>query len=214
MVSEDKGFYFFHSADGYEEIFSSKLLDDMTADELYGLIDATPKEYSGVVVGKKTNTAQWYMAIPIEEAESFSFSSGKSYDIIFIDSGREIEMLLEKIYTGEDGAYLLFSCYDLSLSSDFLRAQNVKIRLGSISGYRIPKEALTTLYNEKGVYILVGSAVEFRRVTVIGEGSMYYIANTYRADLEEGTASDVPYLNINDLIIMSGNDLYDGKTLD
>ena len=43
---------------------------------------------------------------------------------------------------------------------------------------------------------------------------MYYIANTRESDAAEGSISAVPYLQVNDLIITSGNDLYDGKRLD
>ena len=213
LSSTDKGFYFFHSVDGYEEIFSSAAVAELTADKLYELIESKPKEYSGAI-GKMTHTAKWYMAIPLSEAESFTFSEGATYDVTFNDSGRTIDMLLERIYVGDDGSYLLFSCYDLSLAPIFSRAQSVRIRTGAVSGYKIPAEALTTLYNERGVFILVGSRVEFRRVTVIAEGDRYYIVNTYAADSEEGTVSDIPYLNVNDLIITSGNDLYDGKSLE
>ena len=110
--------------------------------------------------------------------------------------------------------YLLFSSYDLSKISDLGRAQDVKIKLDSCAGYRIPREALNYLEGESGVYILIGSTVEFRRVTVIAERDMYYIANTRESDAEEGSVSTIPYLNVNDLIITSGNDLYDGKRID
>ena len=56
--------------------------------------------------------------------------------------------------------------------------------------------------------------MEFRRVTVIGEGNGYLIVNTYEKDYSEGLVSEIPYLKANDLIITSGNDLYDGKLLD
>ena len=103
-------------------------------------------------------------------------------------------------------------------------SQDVKINMDSTTGYRIPSDALVENGGEKGVYILVGTVVEFRRVTVIGEGNGYYIVNTYerdRAEIEADTEMDgstdkerLPYLYVNDLIITSGNDLYDGKRLD
>ena len=93
--------------------------------------------------------------------------------------------------------------------------------MSSVTGYRIPAEALTKLNGNDGVYILVGTAVEFRRVTKLSDGNGYFIVNTYEKDREEnqlgGTAnsgSEIPYLNVNDLIITSGNDLYDGKLID
>ena len=211
---DDKSFYFFYDADGYEEIFSSDVVADMSASKLDELVSASPATYDGVVVGKKAHTAKWYMAIPIDEAESYSFKEGGTYALTFTSSSRDISMLLEKVYVGDDGAYLLFSSYDLSKISDLGRAQDVKIKLASSTGYRIPREALVNVDGENGVYILVGSTVEFRRVTVIAEKGMYYIANTRESDAEEGSVSSVPYLKVNDLIITSGNDLYDGKRLD
>lgn len=210
----DHGFYYFYAADGYENILSSSALADMTADKLASLVETPPEDFGGVVVGKMAHTAKWYMTMPVSEAESYSFLEGRSYELSLTSSGRELNMLLEKIYVGEDGAYLLFSSYDLSKISDLARAQDVKIKLGSVTGYRIPREALTSLDGESGVYILVGSTVEFRRVTVIAEREMYCIANTREADAEEGSISQIPYLGVNDLIVTSGNDLYDGKRLD
>ena len=75
---------------------------------------------------------------------------------------------------------------------------------------------------EKGVYILVGTVVEFRRITKKHEGDGYYIVNTLEKEREENElnaatgniVSDTPYLNVNDLIITSGNDLYHGKLID
>ena len=211
---DDKSFYFFYEIDGYEEIFSSNAVADMSAESLNELINTSSVEYDGVVVGKKAHTAKWYMAMPVDEAESYTFLEGSTYAVTLTSSSRSINMLLEKVYVGDDGAYLLFSSYDLSKISDLGRAQDIKIKLASCTGYRIPREALVSLDGESGVYILVGSTVEFRRVTVIAEKGMYYIANTRESDADEGSVSSIPYLKVNDLIITSGNDLYDGKRLD
>ena len=66
---------------------------------------------------------------------------------------------------------------------------------------------------ENAVYILVGDRVELRRVTVKSRGNKYYIVSTFEEDAENESVSEIPYLNINDLIITSGNDLYHGKRL-
>jgi hypothetical protein len=141
---------------------------------------------------------------------------GGIYDVFFSDGADvTLDMTLERICVDENNpsdAYLLFSSYDISLTADLSRTQNVRISLGSCSGYRIPTESLHKVNNRDGVYVLVGSIVEFRRVTVIGEGYGYYIVKT--VDDASGTYVDTPYLSANDLIITSGNDLYDGKHLD
>ena len=110
--------------------------------------------------------------------------------------------------------YLLFSSFDLARISGLERHQSVRINLGSKTGYRIPAEALHTVGEDRGVYILVGNMIEFRRITIIGEGDGYYIVSTYERDFEDNLGSEIPYLYINDLIVTSGKDLYDGKLLD
>jgi hypothetical protein len=130
-------------------------------------------------------------------------------------------MTLERVlFDGEGEGYVVFSSYDLILSSELSRAQDVKVNMGSTTGYRIPSDSLVENDGESGVYILVGTVVEFRRVSVILEGNGYMIVKTYEKDRAEGEANGTldgekyPYLYVNDLIITSGNDLYDGKLLD
>ena len=145
------------------------------------------------------------------------FRIGQSYKVTFLEADREISMKLDSVRLEESGnGFLVFSSYDLELSMTLSRSQDVKINMDSTTGYRIPAESLVENDGENGVYILVGTVVEFRRVTVIGEGNGYYIVNTREKDrAENGEDGRRPeYLYVNDLIITSGNNLYDGKLLD
>lgn len=247
MSADGESFHFFHSVDGYEDIFSSDKLDGLTPEALEKLIASAPKSYSSGTIGKKTLTNKWYLVMPADdetvmrfahpkpeeseesdteteaETEEYQpiFKIGARYNVGFSQVGREIPMNLEDVYfDGEGEGYLVFSSYDLILSSELSRAQDVKINMGSTTGYRIPTDALDEYDGETGVYILVGTAVEFRRVAVILEGNGYCIVKTYEKDRAEGEAAGTlddekyPYLYVNDLIITSGNDLYDGKLLD
>ena len=209
--------YFFHSTDGYEASFSSDKLEGMTPETLQEIINSAPETYGADVIGKTIFNPKWYLALPTDEATCLRFTEGKIYEVSFADGGDTVKMTLDKICLDESGngsAYLLFSSQDLSIGGRMLRAQDVKILMSSCTGYRIPAEALTSLQGDCGVFIQVGNVVEFRRVTVIGEGNGYLIVNTYEKDYSEGLVSEIPYLKANDLIITSGNDLYDGKLLD
>lgn len=217
-LSSDSSFNLFRSTDGYESIFSSSVIDTLTPSALTELLSSEPQSYGGKTVGRAVNTSKWYFVIPANEAEYLKYTIGSFYDVTFLDgSDSEISMRLEEIRVDEadtDCAFLLFSSFDLSVSGEMAREQSVRIRLGSCTGYSIPTESLKTVNGENGVYILIGNTVEFRRVTVIGEGNGYYVVNTYEADWNEGIEHSTPYLNVNDLIITSGNDLYSGKRLD
>lgn len=211
----DEGFYFFRKTDGYESIFNSKALDGLTPSDLLSLADQSAEKYGSETVGRYVHSTKWYLAMPTDEATCLLFSVGMDYELTFSGEGNKTApMTLENMCLDDGGnGYLLFSSRDLSIAGNFDRNQSVKIKMGALSGYRVPSESLRTVNGERGVYILVGNVVEFRRVTVIGEGRGYYIVATYESDAEEGSVSKTPYLYINDLIITSGNDLYDGKLI-
>ena len=210
----DESYSFFRSSDGYEGLFSSKKLSQLTLLELESVISAPPTETDKTVVGRVIYSPKWYLCVPASEVDRSGFTEGTSYDVVFTQSdGSTVKMILEKIVEEENGAYMLFSSLDASRSPQLSRAQSVKILTDSKSGYRVPTEALAEVDGETGVYILVGNVVEFRRVTVIGEGNGYYITKTEEQDSAEDEEKIIPYLKINDLIITSGNDLYDGKRL-
>lgn len=215
LVSEE-GFYFFRNADGYEGIFNTDVLDTLTPQALNELAGRKAEKYGAEVIGRMIHSTRWCVALPANEATCLLFSVGFSYDITFSGEGNKtVSMMLENICLDENGdGYLLFSSRDLSAAGNFDRDQSVKIKMGTVSGYKVPSGALATVNGERGVYVLVGNVVHFKRVMIIGEGHGYYVVATYEDAQSEGSVSDTPYLNINDLIISSGNDLYDGKLID
>lgn len=213
----DESFNFFDKVDGYESIFNSSKLEGLTPSALEKLVISAPETIEDSTIGKKIITSKWFLAVPADEATYLSFAEGNTYFVTFAENGVGIDMVLERICvdeTDESSAYMLFSSFDLALTASLSRQQSIRIHLGDCTGYRVPSEAVHTSKGMQGVYVLVGNVVEFRRVTVIAEGEGYYLVNTYEADAREENAGDIPYLNANDMIITSGNDLYDGKHLD
>ncbi len=214
-MKADQSCYFYSKTDGFEAEFSTEGIEGLTYSALLEKHDASALSYGSEVIGKIIKDPKWYIALPADTETSLRFTEGEIYKVSFSSGdGKSSSMLLERIYSGEDGSYLLLSSYDLSLANRLLRRQSINIEMGSTTGYSIPKSALTTLNGEDGVYILIGTVVEFRRVTVIGEGSGYILAETYEEDAAKVYSGDTPYLYENDLIITSGNSLYHGKLLD
>ena len=216
-LTSEEGFNFMYSSDGYESIFGTDKLDGLTPAGLEQLAKSAPGKSSDRVIGRRIYSPKWYIAIPVGEATYLGFSEGAVYDVTFSDSdGATVDMKLERICVDEQDenkAYMLFSSYDLTVAASLSRTQSVSIYLGSCSGYRIPKQAIHHSEQYDYVYILVGNMVELRRVSIKGEGNGYYIVGTYQEDQKDNVSRDIPYLNTNDLLITSGNDLYDGKLL-
>lgn len=203
---------FYHKCDGYEAVFDYSRVMSMTLEEFYAMTESAPASVAGAV-GKTVDDHTWYAAIPMDEDSARRFDEGDVYTFTFTDNdGQALPLTLERkiISTGKQDSVLVFSCDRTPEEFSFLRNQRVQTVVESITGYRVPTEAIVTYQGERGVYILDDSHVEFRRVTVVREGTGYYIVQTYEQDQESG-AGMAKYLQRNDLIITGGRDLYVGK---
>lgn len=203
---------FVHGCDGYESVFDYSRVMDMTASDFFAMTQTSPASTAGTV-GKMINSHTWYAAMPMDEDNAARFTVGEAYTFSFIDNdGIELSLTLERKLQGEGKGegVLVFSCDRTPGGFDFLRTQRVRSVVEQVTGYRVPMEALREHNGEKGVFILADSSVEFRRVTLVREGSGYYIVQTYEQDAAGG-AGMAKYLQYGDLIITAGRDLYIGK---
>lgn len=238
VLISDRSFTFYKDADGYEFTLNSSLIPNLNRDNLDLLINSD-QAATGGTLGSAVYSSKWYIALPTDEGgyEQFRGGVGSTYEIEFLGADVSISMLLEAVVAQSPDtlapesatdtenteateiadtsrSYLLFSSFDLARIAGLDRHQSVRITLDSTTGYRVPREAVHAVGEDRGVYVLVGNMIEFRRITIIGEGDGYYVVDTYEKDLADELGSEIPYLNINDLIVTSGRDLYDGKLLD
>ncbi len=203
---------FVHGCDGYESVFAYNRVMDMTAADFYAMTEASPARAAGTV-GKMINSHTWYAAIPMNEDNAARFTEGSTYTFTFIDNdGIELSLTLERKLASQDkrDGVLIFSCDRTPEGFSFLRTQRVQSVVEQVTGYRVPTEALREHNGEKGVFILADSSVEFRRVSIVRQGSGYYIVQTFQQDAQGG-AGMAKYLQYGDLIITAGRDLYIGK---
>ena len=150
--------------------------------------------------------------LPVQPQEKQYFSEGEIYVGLFEENNQtEIPLTLEKIVEDRDRetVLLLFRADRLPNHFTFSRQQNVRIEVDSVSGIYVPKDVVQRIEGERGVYILRGSVVYFRYIEILHEGSDYYLVRTDREDSEERT-----YLKVNDLIILNGKNMFDGRVLD
>lgn len=213
------GGYFYYHCDGYENILTYEKLDSLTVNSLMGLLDDTKKSpvVNSSYTCKFVYASIWKMASVCDEATVALLEEGKEYSITLFDvKERNLKVNLEKIGEIQDGkAVLVFSCDTMPEGFDYSRYQSFKLEISTLEGYRVPNEALVSVIDEntgeeiKGVYILNASKVYFRRVDVIVNSEGYCIVKT----LDRSKENYYEYLNLNDLIILEPDGMFDGKTL-
>ncbi len=236
MTAERSG-YFYYGCDGYESLFSYALPLTMTPAEFRGLTEGRAGAIPAGTVGKMVYSPTWYAAayVPLSDGALEVFQQGIQYGTTYtmrVMDGADVEldMTIVRLVPDEGGALIVFRSQDMPAGFDFPRSFTAETVALQASGYRIPTEALVTLRSHKtgeevrGVYILSGNVVEFRKISIQVARDGYVIAHTYEdmkayldalpeEERKKRTADGWSYLGLNDNIITSGNELYEGKVI-
>ena len=218
-IFADKSGYFYHSCDGYENELTMDALASIDANGLKNILEKVKKEpiKSSEYKCKFVYGHEWKIATLCDDATSALLSEGMTYSATLFDfRERNIELTLERVGESKEGYTLLvFSCSTRPDGFEYSRYQSFKLDISSIEGYRIPKEALVTVKHKEsgeetvGVYIVNASVITFKKINIIGESDGYYIA----AKVDKSQEDYRDYLNLNDLIVLEPDGMYDGKLL-
>ena len=130
-------------------------------------------------------------------------------------------MTIERVGDPENGQCAVVLSSDKYLAdTTLLRRQTVELVFDSVTGVRVPKEAIRveqrTVTDEEtgeesqasvtGVYALVGEQAEFKPVTILKQGDTFTL-------VEAADTSDRKGLRAGDIVIVAAEDLYDGKVI-
>ncbi len=211
--------------DGYESLITPDILDSITPSQLEQLARQTPTENTSAI-GKLITNSTWYFACTLPEEDAERLVEGRTITVRFSrDWSGEVDMEVERMSDPENGKVVVVLSADKFLSdTTLLRRQTVELVFDTVSGIRLPKEALrveqqTTTdpdtEEEKqvsvtGVYALVGQRAEFKEVTVLAEEDDYILV---KAASTETPTQEKKALRAGDKIIISSGELYDGKVI-
>lgn len=204
--------YFYSYADGYERYFTLDAADGLTAESFYELTSGAPDKVGDSVYGKIAESNEWRFVVRLPSLNAQYFSEGEEYSVEFVENGHTVipMTLVKTVGDGEnDAKILVFRANRLPDGFVFSRAQSVSIEVSSTTGIYVPKGALHRMGGEDCVYVLKGSVVKMRKIEIIYEAKDYCLVAT---DMESDNT--VPYLRQNEQLIVSGENLFDGRILD
>jgi hypothetical protein len=155
-------------------------------------------------------------------------TEGEMRDVIFTYNGElSLSMRLDRLIRGEDSYVCVFSTDYMPRDFEYTRCQPVKITMSSYTGFKVRISSVRLLGDLRGVYVLDGSTVKFRKISILTEDEGFYIVETspdgtseYTTETSEGQtetteAKDEGYswLRLHDNIITEGTGLYHGRLL-
>ena len=208
LYSEKSSGYFYDRThvDGYESLFCTAALENLTPSRLQELFETPHGAQEGFAVGKMVYDFDWYLAIVLTAQSAELLEEGRSYSLRFPDN-RDVtlRMRCDRISEEENGSFaVIFHSDEVPTEFLYLRRQRVEIQVGSLSGYYIPESALHVENGVEGVYVFSDSAVHFRRVEILHRGEGYVVV------AEQGDRGK-EYLALHDVLVTAGKDLYDGR---
>jgi len=202
-------FYDHTYVDGYEAIFHTSELAELTPERFAELRSQPAQKNGTVTVGKMVYGYSWNLVMNLASDVAERFDEGGAYSFSFPENdGRTLTLTLESKSEGEVETMLVFRSDSTPAGFDYHRVQRVEITVATTQGFYVPESALVTRTvggeEQQGVYVFKNSVVRFRRIEVLWRGDGYCIV----ARPEE---SEITELTERDVLITSGRNLYDGK---
>lgn len=212
---------FSSQVDGYESLLTPNSLSQLTPSSLQELINRPAGEDSAAM-GKLITSNQWYFVANLPTEVANRLTEGSNATLHFSEElNRDVLMRVEQIGPTEEPLTLvIFSSNRYLTYTTLLRNQTAELVFERWSGLRIPKEALRLVEETQensetgevvqlqklGVYALVNGRIEFHALSIIMEGTDYYVV--------QPIGSGQQLLRAGDTIITEGTGLQDGLLLE
>ncbi|MBE6864852.1 MAG: hypothetical protein J6I47_03120 [Ruminococcus sp.] len=213
-VKSPESCYFVSYCDGYEDKLKSDMLDSLTVEQLNDVYDRRSDDPK--VVGKLVDGYNWYLAGVVDNTHQ-EYKIGE-YVRIRPESSEDI-FTAEILDVRDEGdpkqTILILACREFSSELVQHRTENIELVRGNYRGLKVPREAIrfvtaeekkgegdtteTTEVTYKGVYVLKGEQVLFKKIDVIYEGSDYVLSSLDHL-------GDDSYLLLYDDIMIEGVD--------
>lgn len=206
IKSESAGYYI-HGSDGYENVLKHSDIDNITVKDVENALNSKPGDVASDVVGRVVSSFKWYLVCAVDTAETVNLSYNKDIYINIPYQGVErLPVTLYKIgeRTG-DKTMLILSCDLMNDAISDIRIENIEIITEEYRGYKIQNSSIRTVEGEKGVYVVRGNLLGFRKIRVLYSTDSYSIVDNPNGDSD--------YIKLYDKVVTKGVELYDNKLL-
>ena len=160
--------YFVSYADGYESKLKTNNINKLTEKDITDIINSKP-QYQDNVVGKMFSNYSCKIVGIINNDKRIS--EGGSLNLMLSSSKSKYNVTVDSIKPAKDNnkSIVVFSCDRLDESLVDSRVQSAKIVFDEYEGLKIPRKAIRFKNKDKGVYVLLGNDITFKKIDVIYE---------------------------------------------
>ncbi|MBR0535190.1 MAG: hypothetical protein IIX14_02295 [Clostridia bacterium] len=205
QVKSEVAGYYINGADGYESTIDFAKINELDVKDVETALASQPQSVSQNIVGRVVGSFEWYIVCAVPTDDTVNLSADKELYVNIPNEG--IEKLPVSLYKiGErtgDKTLLILSCNIMNESLADLRIEEIQLVTQEYSGYKISNSAIRTVDGVKGVYIIRGNLLGFRKIHIVYSNDTFSIV-----DNPEG---ETDYIKQYDEVVTKGVELYDNK---
>ncbi len=183
VIRTDYAGYFTEFCDGYENIYDYDRIKRLSLDDLHNFCRASVTENTA---GKVIGNVKWYVACEVSPDDASALNIWDSA-VTVLFSEASSEPIPAEIYRINQAS----------------KDSNAVVILRNDNPHKEEKKV-------QGVYVLYGSEVQFKQISILYADSDYVICDTNPA---EGILFNGETISLYDKVIVKGDDLYDGKVI-
>lgn len=199
IVTSNDSAYFVSYCDGYESELTPDNTDELTAQQINSIVDGKSSEPA--IVGKMIDGYSWYLAGVIDNTRKL-YDIGDEVELHFDSAGEKFDAVIDSVRADGDPSksIIIIKCDRFSEELVEHRSERCELVKGEYRGLKVPRSAIrfdgveqqttnaegqpdgSAIVNTKGVYIMKGEQVLFKKIDVIYEGSDYVLSNVHEDD--------------------------------
>lgn len=198
--------------DGYEDVLRPGELEALTPSALSAVQPQSTQSAAGKLIAGET----WYFATVVDEATAERARACDTLTLRFARGmERDLTMTVAHVSEAEDGqAVLVLSCRKYLSEVTLLREQSADLIFTAYEGLRVPNAALHIDENGGiGVFCRVGLTAYCKPVEVIYRGEDYCLVSPVKVDSTRESTIQLYTLRVGDELILTAEELYDGKII-
>lgn len=185
-VYSPKSGWYYSDTDGFESVFTTDGVVDITPEKLDELLQSQPSSEKGA--GRIVNNYKWYIAAIMDTADGLCFTEGTTTEILLPGLANPLDFRVESVAGGSDGrCAVVFSCGIMPENYTADRHMILEFTLREVEGFGIPKDAVRVLDDVTGVYTYNGVMAKFKKINIIEEIDDLYIAEIQKDEVEKVT---------------------------
>lgn len=206
IASPNSGYYI-GSVDGFENTVKYGDVLKMNVSDINDLLTSSPASTQSNIMGKLVDSFNWYILCNVPYDQSGALEVGKTVKIkVPTMSSEAFECTVEKKGDREgESISIILKCGLMNRDVAKLRIADFQIITDEFMGFRISNDAIREVDSQKGVYVLKGNTIQFKKADIIYSSEEYSIIKS--------NSEDTSFIRQYDTVITQGVDLYDGKVI-